>query len=87
MLFNYIAYADRLIGPTTLDNPNHYTYQGEAPTYNPLAMADHDLNSTDKRGRLITNNISFTYEAPFLKGLSMQLTGAYDFNYNGVYNK
>ncbi len=87
MLFNYIAYADRRVGPTTMDNPNHYTYQGEAPTFNPLAMADHDLNYTDKRGRLFTNNINLKYEAPFLKGLNMQFTGAYDFNYNGTYNK
>ena len=87
MLFNYIAYADRQVGPTTLNNPNHYTYQGEAPTFNPLAMADHNLNYTDKRGRLFTNNINLKYEAPFLKGLTMQVTGAYDFNYNGTYNK
>lgn len=87
MLFNYIAYTDRRVGPTTLSNPNHYTYQGEAPTFNPLAMADHNLNYTDKRGRLFTNNINLKYEAPFLKGLNFQVTGAYDFNYNGTYNK
>jgi TonB-linked SusC/RagA family outer membrane protein len=87
MLFNYIAYADRTVGPTTLNNPLHYTYQGQSPTYNPLAMADHDLNFTDKRGRLINNTINLTYQAPFLKGLSMVLTGAYDLNYNGTYNK
>jgi TonB-linked SusC/RagA family outer membrane protein len=87
MLFNYIAYADRTVGPTTLDNPKHYTYQGDAPSYNPMAMSDHVLNYTDKRGRLITNNLNLKYEAPFLKGLTMQLTGAYDFNYNGIYSK
>ena len=87
MLFNYIAYADRTVGPTTLANPLHYTYQGQAPTYNPLAMADHNLNFTDKRGRLLNNTINLTYQAPFLKGLSLVLTGAYDLNYNGTYNK
>lgn len=87
MLFNYIAYADRQVGPTTIANPKHYTYQGQSPTYNPLAIADHDLNFTDKRGRLLTNAINVTYQAPFLKGLTMVLTGAYDFNYNGTYNK
>jgi TonB-linked SusC/RagA family outer membrane protein len=86
-LFNYIAYSDRRVGPTTLASPNHYTYQGDYPTFNPMAMADHDLNFTDKRGRLLTNNIVMKYEAPFLKGLTMQLTGAYDYNYNGTYNK
>jgi TonB-linked SusC/RagA family outer membrane protein len=87
MLFNYIAYSDRTVSATTLANPNHYTYQGDAPSYNPMAMSDHDLSYTDKRGRLITNNVNLRYEAPFLKGLTMQLTGAYDFNYNGTYNK
>jgi TonB-linked SusC/RagA family outer membrane protein len=87
MLFNYIAYADRTVGATTLANPSHYTYQGQSPTYNPMALADHNLNFTDKRGRLVNNTINLTYQAPFLKGLSMILTGAYDFNYNGTYNK
>jgi TonB-linked SusC/RagA family outer membrane protein len=87
MLFNYIAYADRTVGPTTLANPKHYTYQGQAPTYNPMAMADHNLNFTDKKGRLFQNTINLKYEAPFLKGLNMVLTGAYDLNYNGTYNK
>jgi TonB-linked SusC/RagA family outer membrane protein len=87
MLFNYIAYADRTVGATTLANPSHYTYQGQAPTYNPLALADHNLNFTDKRGRLLNNTINLKYDAPFLKGFNMQLTGAYDFNFNGTYNK
>lgn len=87
MLFNYIAYADRTVGATTLANPKHYTYQGQAPTYNPMALADHNLSFTDKRGKLINNSIILKYEAPFLKGLTMQLTGAYDFNFNGTYNK
>ncbi len=87
MLFNYIAYCDRRVGPTVLNNPNHYTYQGQYPAYNPLAMADHDLNYTDTRGRLLTNNINLKYDAPFLKGLVIQGTGAYDYNYNGTYNK
>ena len=86
-LINYIASADRRVGATTIANPNHYTYNGEAPTFNAMAMANHDLNFTDTRGRLFTNNVNFKYEAPFLKGLIMQLTGAYDFNYNGTYNK
>ena len=87
MIFNYIAYADRRVGPTTLANPGHYTYQGGAPTYNPMALMDHDLNYTDKRGRLFTNTLNLRYEAPFLKGLSLSLQGAYDFNYNGTYDK
>jgi TonB-linked SusC/RagA family outer membrane protein len=87
MLFNYIAYSDRTVSATTLANPKHYTYQGQAPTYNPMALADHNLSFTDKRGKLINNSIILKYEAPFLKGLTMQLTGAYDFNFNGTYNK
>lgn len=87
MLFNYIAYADRTVNATTLANPNHYTYQGQSPTYNPLALADHDLNFSDKRGRLLNNSINLTYQAPFLEGLNLQLIGAYDFIYNGKYDK
>ena len=48
---------------------------------------DHDLNFTDKRGRLFTTTLNLRYEAPFLKGLSLSLQGAYDFNYNGTYDK
>ncbi len=87
MIFNYIAFQDRFTPATTKNNPNHYTYAGSAPTYNPLAMMDHDLNYTDKRGRMFTNTLNLNYKAPWLKGLSFMLQGAYDFNYDATYQK
>ncbi|MBS7288961.1 MAG: SusC/RagA family TonB-linked outer membrane protein [Candidatus Cryptobacteroides sp.] len=87
MIFNYIAFSDRLTPATVKGNPNHYTYQGQSPTENPIAMMDHDLNYTDKRGRAYTNTLNVNYVAPFLKGLRLSLQGAYDFNYDGTYTK
>lgn len=87
MIFNYIAFSDRLTPATVEGNPNHYTYQGQSPTENPLAMMNHDLNYTDKRGRAFTNTASLTYDAPFLKGLKIYGQASYDFNYDGTYTK
>ena len=87
MIFNYIAYSDRLTPATVKDNPNHYTYQGLSPTENVMAMMNHDLNYTDKRGRSFTNTINFTYNPHQIKGLRLMLQGAYDFNYDGTYTK
>ncbi len=87
MIFNYIAFSDRFTPATVEGKPNHYTYQGQSPTENPIAMMDHNLNYTDKRGRAFTNSVNFNYDAPFLKGLHMMLQGAYDFNYDGSYTK
>ena len=87
MIFNYIAYSDRLTPATTKDNPNHYTYQGLSPTENVMAMMNHDLNYTDKRGRSFTNTVNFNYNPHQIKGLRLMLQGAYDFNYDGTYTK
>ena len=83
MIFNYIAYSDRLTPATVKDNPNHYTYQGLSPTENVMAMMNHDLNYTDKRGRAFTNTVNLTYTPHQIKGLRLMLQGAYDFNYDG----
>ena len=87
MIFNYIAYSDRLTPATVKDNPNHYTYQGITPSYNVMAMMDHDLNYTDKRGRAFTNTVNFNYNPHQIKGLKFLLQGAYDFYYDGTYTK
>ena len=87
MIFNYIAYSDRLTPATTKENPKHYTYQGITPSYNVMAMMDHDLNYTDKRGRAFTNTVNFNYSPHQIKGLKLLLQGAYDFNYDGTYTK
>ena len=87
MIFNYIAFSDRTVPATIPENPNHYTYQGQSPTENPIAMMDHNLNYTDKRGRAFTNTVNFNYNPHFVKGLKLLLQGAYDFNYDGTYTK
>ena len=87
MIFNYIAYSDRLTPATVKDNPNHYTYQGITPAYNVMAMMDHNLNYTDKRGRAFTNTVNFNYSPHQIKGLKFLLQGAYDFYYDGTYTK
>jgi len=87
IIFNSIAFSDRLTPATTKANPKHYTYQGQNPTKNPIAMMDHDLSYTDKRGRAFQNTINLNYNAPFLKGLKLSLQGAYDFTYDGSYTK
>ena len=87
MIFNYIAFSDRFTPATVKDNPNHYTYQGQSPTENPIAMMDHNLNYTDKRGRSFTNTLNVNYNPSFVKGLKILLQGAYDFNYDGTYTK
>ena len=87
MIFNYIAYSDRLTPATVKDNPNHYTYQGITPSYNVMAMMDHNLNYTDKRGRAFTNTVNFNYSPHQIKGLKFLLQGAYDFYYDGTYTK
>ena len=87
MIFNYIAYSDRLTPATTKENPKHYTYQGITPSYNVMAMMDHDLNYTDKRGRAFTNTVNFNYNPHQIKGLKLLLQGAYDFYYDGTYTK
>ena len=87
MVFNYIAYEDRLTPAVVDGTTNHYTYAGLAPSYNPMALMDHDLSYTDKRGRQFTNQFILSYNAPFLKGLKLSLQGAYDFNYDATYNK
>ena len=87
MIFNYLAFSDRLTPATVKGNPNHYTYQGQSPTENPIAMMDHDLNYTDKRGRAFTNTLNLNWNIPWVKGLKAMVQGAYDFNYDGTYTK
>lgn len=87
MIFNYVAFEDRLTPGIVDGTTNHYTYAGLSPQYNPLALMDHDLTYTDKRGRMFTNAFILSYNAPWLKGLKFSAQGAYDFNYDATYNK
>ena len=60
------------------NNPSHYTDVEEH--LNPVALLDPETTGFTKTDRKdFSNTVDFTYEAPFLKGLKFQATGAYDF--------
>ena len=77
-IFYYIYQSNPMVGVHTKDNPNHYSDVEEHT--NPVALLDTDASGFTKTDRKdFSNTVDFTYDAPFLKGLQFQLTGAYDF--------
>ena len=77
-IFYYIYQSNPMVGVRTKDNPNHYSDVEEHT--NPVALLDTDASGFTKTDRKdFSNTVDFTYDAPFLKGLQFQATGAYDF--------
>lgn len=77
-IFFYIYQSDPTKGVRTKNNPAHYTDVEEH--CNPVALLDPEFSGFTKTDRKdFSNTLDFTYEAPFLKGLRFQATGAYDF--------
>ena len=77
-IFFYIYQSNPTVGVHPVNNPAHYTDVEEH--CNPVALLDTEFSGFTKTDRKDFNNtLDFTYEAPFLKGLKFQLTGAYDF--------
>ena len=77
-VFYYIYQSNPMVGVHTKDNPNHYSDVEEHT--NPVALLDTDASGFTKTDRKdFSNTVDFTYDAPFLKGLQFQATGAYDF--------
>ena len=77
-IFYYIYQSNPMVGVHTKDNPNHYSDVEEHT--NPVALLDTDASGFTKTDRKdFSNTVDFTYDAPFLKGLQFQATGAYDF--------
>ena len=77
-IFYYIYQSDPTVGVRTKDNPAHYTDVEEH--CNPVALLDTEFSGFTKTDRKdFSNTVDFTYDAPFLKGLKFQATGAYDF--------
>ena len=77
-IFFYIYQAEPTVGVRTKNNPNHYSDVKEH--CNPVALLDSDFAGWTKTDRKdFSNTVDFTYDAPFLKGLKFQATGAYDF--------
>jgi TonB-linked SusC/RagA family outer membrane protein len=69
---------DRGVGPYTLENPDHLSRVGPEDK-NPAALISPDLEGY-RRNENITGNaqVDFTYTAPFLPGLSVNLLGSFD---------
>ena len=77
-IFYYIYQSNPMVGVHTKNNPNHYSDVEEHT--NPVALLDTEASGFTKTDRKdFSNTVDFTYDAPFLKGLQFQLTGAYDF--------
>ena len=77
-VFYYIYQSNPMVGVHTKDNPNHYSDVEEHT--NPVALLDTDASGYTKTDRKdFSNTLDLTYDAPFLKGLQFQVTGAYDF--------
>lgn len=73
---HYVLDADRTIPMHPLDNPDHWSLNGKR---NIVALLDPEVAGTDKdRDITMRNNLDFKYEAPFLKGLTLQASAAFD---------
>ncbi|MBR4808951.1 MAG: TonB-dependent receptor [Bacteroidales bacterium] len=80
-IFYYIYQCDPTIGVHPKDNPGHYSDVEEQA--NPAAIMDSDVSGYTKAdNKSFSNTFDLTYEAPFLKGLRLMATGAYDFDRN-----
>ena len=77
-IFYYIYQSNPMVGVHPKDNPLHYTDVEEH--LNPVALLDADASGYTKTdSKNFNNTLDLTYDAPFLKGLKFQLSGAYDF--------
>ncbi len=69
---------DRGIGPYTLNNPSHLSRIGPEDK-NPAALVSPDLDGYRRNNNFSGSaSVDFTYTAPFLPGLSVNLLGSYD---------
>ncbi len=79
-LFYYVYSSNPMVGVTT-ENPSHYTAVEEM--MNPAALLDGETSGYYKMdNKSFNNNLEFTYQAPFLKGLRFTASGAFDFDRN-----
>jgi len=75
-IFYYTALAERTVGPYTLANPDHYSWV-ETEGRNPMALIDPDNGYQKDYTKKFTNTLDVKYEAPFLKGLDLNLNTSY----------
>ncbi len=78
-MFYYLALAERTVGPTTITNSDHYSWV-EPEGRNPQALIDPDNGYQKDYRKAFNNNLDVKYEAPFLKGLDLNVSAAYDYN-------
>ena len=77
-VFFYIYQSEPTVGVHPRNNPSHYSDVKEHT--NPVALLDSDFSGFTKTDRKdFSNTVDLTYDAPFLRGLKFQATGAYDF--------
>lgn len=75
--------ADPDTPPYVKDNPTHYTYMRKGGTpNNPLALLDPEAGGYSSNwSPQFQNTVDVTYHVPFVKGLTLSATGAYDFQF------
>lgn len=84
--FKPMMTVDRGVGPFTINNPNHLTAPPPEQN-NPVALTYEEYSGYDKWSNLqYQSTIELTYNAPFIKGLSVGILGAYDGNINNSSN-
>lgn len=77
-LFYYIHATTPMVEPKVKNNPDHYSNVEEQ--MNPMALLDTKLMNSRTFDKSFQNTVDLTYEAPFLKGLQIVATGAYDYS-------
>ncbi|MBR0285975.1 MAG: TonB-dependent receptor [Bacteroidales bacterium] len=74
----YALLTPRMVHATTRDNPNHYS-SNVAENRNAVALMESSVAGSMKDNDVsFRNNLDVKYEAPFLKGLVLTASGAYD---------
>ncbi len=80
-IFYYMYASDPTIGIHPKDNPNHYSNVEEQ--MNPVGLLDRDFSGYSIQDvKTYNNTVDLTYDAPFLKGLKISASGAFDYNKN-----
>ena len=74
----YALLTPRSVHATTRDNPEHYS-SNVAENRNAVALMESSIAGSKKDNDVaFRNNLDVKYEAPFLKGLVLQASAAYD---------
>ncbi len=78
--FYYVALADRTIAPTVFGNDSHYSYLAASEGRNPVALMQPENGYARNQMNMFSNNLDVKWTPDFLKGLTVQVSGAYDVN-------